>query len=185
MEYDETPRPEERGALGPPDRTRPTAVGTATPPPPRPPRRWQQRGGRFESRGPLRLRVLCLALAALLAASAALFPALTLGAVTGGAIGSIGFLRARGRTQWQWLLVTAFGGALGGALGEWYLRPFSSEGIARSPTGSLALDAVIGMQIALLSVVLAACIGSLLSEHRSFAFARRFSSRRGLSRGRG
>jgi len=32
------PTPDPHGSLGPPDRHPPTAVGTATPPPPRPPR---------------------------------------------------------------------------------------------------------------------------------------------------
>lgn len=38
MTSDELPQPETRGALVPPDRHPPTAIGTETPEPPRPPR---------------------------------------------------------------------------------------------------------------------------------------------------
>ena len=38
MASDELPQPETRGALVPPDRHPPTAIGTDTPEPPRPPR---------------------------------------------------------------------------------------------------------------------------------------------------
>lgn len=39
----ELPQPEPRGALVPPDRHPPTAIGTDTPEPPRPPRRTRHR----------------------------------------------------------------------------------------------------------------------------------------------
>ena len=38
MAFDELPQPETRGALVPPDRHPPTAIGIDTPEPPRPPR---------------------------------------------------------------------------------------------------------------------------------------------------
>lgn len=40
MNSEPVPQPEPRGALVPPPRYPPTAVGVATPPPPREPRRW-------------------------------------------------------------------------------------------------------------------------------------------------
>ena len=39
MESEQVPQPESRGALVPPDRHPPTAIGVDTPEPPRPPRR--------------------------------------------------------------------------------------------------------------------------------------------------
>ena len=53
MASDELPRPEPRGALVPPDRRPPTALGTDTPEPPRPPRQhWQRHMERTINIGP-------------------------------------------------------------------------------------------------------------------------------------
>ncbi len=42
MSWDELPQPEPRGALVPPNRYPPTAIGTDTPEPPKPPRQSRQ-----------------------------------------------------------------------------------------------------------------------------------------------
>ena len=167
MDHDELPQPEERGAIVPPRGTRPTAVGTATPPPPKPPRYRHGRSGKYRPDGPLWLILLTIGIAGLLLTMITVFPIVAIGAIIGGTAGWIGFFRTHGRAMSRWGTVSAVGGGIGGALAEVYWGEGSAVGGLRAPViETLVMSANMGMLIASLGLGVALSVGALFALHR-------------------
>jgi hypothetical protein len=110
------------------------------------------------------LVLLSLCMGGILIVEASLVPVLALGAVLGSLVGLIGFFRDNG-AELRWFIVSAVGGAIGGALAARYWGEASSGDATRSATEALVMNAVTGMQIALLIGTLALCVGALFALH--------------------